>query len=347
MSKAALAASTAASAILIALNAEGAAPEWVKLLPYGEIVGRDGRRWTLPREAVNTVINASMARAAGEDLVFDYCHQSDLAAVEGVGGVAPASGWIKELQSRDDGIYARVSWTPAAKAALQAQEYRYASPVFSYDKAGRVTKLLRASLTNTPNLVLGALASEQGDTMDLTKLAQALGLGADATMDQILEAVANLKTAAHTAMNSERTALATALGIDAASDAAAILAAATALKAKSGDGAAIVALQSEVNTLKAERAKEQAEAKVDAAVTAGKINPAAREHFLALAAENPAQFDKIVGATPAIVAPGAKVSGKGADGDIALTAEQKALCSQMGWNEADYLAQLKEEANAQ
>jgi len=41
-----------------------------------------------------------------------------------------------------------------------AREYRYVSPVFQFDpKDGSVTRLLRAGLTNNPNLHLTAIAA--------------------------------------------------------------------------------------------------------------------------------------------------------------------------------------------
>src|SRR3546814_18445554 len=58
--------------------------------------------------------------------------------------------------------------------------------------------ILRAGLTNTPALELAAVASEQpnhGDIMDLSKIAQALGLGEDATEEKILSAIADLAAA--------------------------------------------------------------------------------------------------------------------------------------------------------
>lgn len=347
MKRSHLLASAASFALPIALNDEGQPPEWVKLLPYGEVVGRDGRRWQMPRESADAVIAASKARAAGEDIVFDYDHQTDRAPA--VAGTAPASGWIKELQARDDGIYGRVEWTRPATAALQEQEYRYISPVFNFDKAtGQVTRILRAGLTNTPNLVLGAVASEQEpgeETLDLKQIAQALGLAEDATLEQILEAIAAMKGA----VNSELGKVATAAGLALNSSVDAIVAGVTSIKAKAdtaGNGTdALVAVQSELNQLKGDLAKRDATAKVDQAIKDGKVVPAARDQFIALASENPARFDAIIGAQPVIVAPGGKggATPPNADPNV-LTDEEKAVCSATGISEADYLKQKKDAA---
>ncbi|GHT89484.1 hypothetical protein AGMMS49543_28660 [Betaproteobacteria bacterium] len=52
------------------------------------------------------------------------------------------------------GLFAvQVEWTEAAKSAIQADEYRYISPVFTYaPKTGEVISLYNAALTNVPAL---------------------------------------------------------------------------------------------------------------------------------------------------------------------------------------------------
>lgn len=169
--------------------------QWVHLVPNGTFHGRDGRGpWTL--KDANAVIQASRARAGTTQLPVDYDHQSDFAATAKVGGTAPAAGWIKGLQSRADGIWGLVDWTERATAHLASREYRYISPVFTFDpQTGAVKSLMRAGLTNNPNLDLTAVASA-GDIMDdqLTELRELLGLPPDATIDDITAAVRDLLT---------------------------------------------------------------------------------------------------------------------------------------------------------
>lgn len=348
LTKVALKAGTASSAMLIALAAEGAAPDWVQLLPFGEIVARDGRRWTLPKAKAAAVIAASLAIASGADLPFDYDHQSDYAAVAGVGGTAPASGWIKELQARADGIWARVEWTGRAAELLAAKEYRYASPVFNHTKAGEVTAIRRAALTNTPALDLAAVASEHnpGEDMDFVKIAAALGLAASATEDEILAAIAAM-AAPTVALTAELAKVRTALKLPETADGTAIctaIATATAI-ADAGPNETVLALAAEVTAMKAQINSDAAAARLDAAVAAGRIPPAARADFLALASSDPARFDSMVGNLPVVVTPGP--GGKGAvdPSTLTLTADQVALCSRMGWDQATYLATLKEETS--
>jgi phage I-like protein len=69
---------------------------------------------------------------------------------------AKASGWGKRLEAREDGAWLEVEWTPAAKAAIEAREFRFISPVILYQYthpesgAEMGTVLHSFALTNTP-----------------------------------------------------------------------------------------------------------------------------------------------------------------------------------------------------
>lgn len=135
-------------------TADGEAPRTIKLLPAGEFRGRDGRPaecavWTL-NATLAAVLVAEASRRATR-YVIDYEHQTLRSADNGK--PAPASGWFGTLEWRDDGLYATdVEWTAAAAAMIVAGEYRYLSPVLTYDKQGHVTGLLHVALTNNPAL---------------------------------------------------------------------------------------------------------------------------------------------------------------------------------------------------
>lgn len=300
--------------LLISAAAEGEPTEWVQLMPFGRFKGRDGRSWQLDPGEAEAVIAASLERAANADLVVDYDHQSDYAARPGVGGRAPAAGWIKELARRDNGIYGRVEWTSAARQALQASEYRYISPVFLHDRAGgRVRTILRAGLTNTPALELAAVASEQtGDLMDMSKIAQALGLGADATEEQILAAIAEMKAATATASESPD-------------------------PARYVPVEQVTSLAAELAEVKGWQAKQSAQSAVDAAITAGKVVPALKDWALSYASADPDGFAAYVDKAVAIVEPNAGHKPKIEGDAVALTAEDKAVCASMGLDEAEML----------
>lgn len=146
-------------------------PEWLHLLPAGEIKARDGRGPFYLRDAAPIV--ASSITQAGGKLVLDENHSTDLAAPKG--DPAPARGWIVELQSRADGVWGRVNWTQAALSRSIWKEYRGVSPVIVHRKDGTIDAILRASLVNAPNLIgltslhfslpTGAMDRQQADEL--------------------------------------------------------------------------------------------------------------------------------------------------------------------------------------
>jgi phage I-like protein len=185
----ALATSTATATVELMSQTNGG-DQWIHLLPAGTIQTRDYRGpWKLTNPSA--VIQASREAAGRLKMPIDYDHAIDLATPNGA--PAPAAGWIDALQSRADGIWGRVEWTPRAAQQLLHREYRYLSPVLELaDDRRTVTSILRASLTNIPNLPqLVALASMETATMDelLQKLRAALSLPDTATIDDILAAV--------------------------------------------------------------------------------------------------------------------------------------------------------------
>lgn len=132
-----------------------ATPGVIQLFPAGEFRARDGRpaecaAWVMSREIAERLIAAADARET--PYVLDYEHQTLRAAKNGQ--PAPASAFFKKLEWREgEGLFAiDVEWTTTAAAMVEAKEYRFISPVFSYDKTGQVLEILNAALTNTPAL---------------------------------------------------------------------------------------------------------------------------------------------------------------------------------------------------
>jgi phage I-like protein len=174
---------------------EGEAPEWVHLLPAGEFMGRDGRG---PFRADFDAVLSAFAEDA-KPLGGDYDHQR-LEASKKLGKV-PASGWIDELEQREDGIWGRVQWTPAAALAVEAREFRYLSPVWPESKDGVVRSLFAWAITNEPNLRLVALNSvdlsthSDESTVDelFERLRDLLGLPAPATPEAMSAELDRLK----------------------------------------------------------------------------------------------------------------------------------------------------------
>lgn len=172
----------------------GQIPKRIQLLPKGsEIYGKDGRVWKVedPYE---------LARRSNEYMplhCIDENHATDLKA--GNGGAAPAFGWFSNITVEvTGGLWADVEWTERGIAALKSKDYRYLSPVFSVKNDGSVLVILRAALTNTPNLELVALNAAQTENADseensLHTLAKVLDLPDDCTLSDIIAVVRELK----------------------------------------------------------------------------------------------------------------------------------------------------------
>lgn len=147
----------------------------VQLMPAGAFRANDGRpkecdAWHIDATIAATVVAAVNARQT--PYVVDYEHQTLAAATNGQ--PAPASGWFSQVEWREgEGLFAiDVEWTPKAQAFIAAKEYRFISPVFTYDaKTGAVGQLLHVALTNNPAL----------DGMDEVTVAAASRLFADLT----------------------------------------------------------------------------------------------------------------------------------------------------------------------
>lgn len=165
----------------LSLQSSTGKAQWIHLLAAGSQNGRDGRG---PFEAGNprSVIARSFAAVSGGVIPIDYEHATDLRAPKGE--EAPAAGWISKMEARNDGIWGYAEWTPRGGQAVKDREYRFISPALAHAN-GQVLAILRASLTNNPNLTLVALnaASARKDAMDpntLAELRALLGLADDA-----------------------------------------------------------------------------------------------------------------------------------------------------------------------
>lgn len=367
----------------IALNAEGHPPEWIMLLPAGNsgvIATVDDRGPFRVRDAVKL---ASVSMPDGMRLPIDENHATDLAAPEG--RPSPARGWAVELQAREDGIYGRVEWTESGKALLADRSYRFISPVITHDKAGNVTGLLRASLTNRPNLRgMTALNSEESNMDLLAKLRELLGLAADADEAAVIAKItAMAKDTVST--NAALSPIAKAVGLKDDAGAPAILTAVTTLKdgtalqsiAKAaglkddadvtaitaavkqlaaGTGPTVVALQAEVKELGEKlstalnsTAKDKAIAYIDGEIKKGRVGvKALRDHYVSMHMEDPARVEKEIGALPLLGPSGATIDPPphAKDGKVALNSAQKDAAKLLGISEADYQKTLTDEQSA-
>lgn len=285
---------------------DGQAPEWVHLLPLGpEVVGRDGRKWTL--SSPEEFVRASQAELP---VPFDYEHASERRRPDGTGYEAPAAGWIVELNvvreagERAPGIWGRVEWTPRGRRSVAEREYRFVSPAFLHRKNGEIVRLNSAGLVHKPNLNLSAL-NARGEENVMTEeqrkaLCQRLGLAEDASTDAIMARVGELD-AAQKALNTR------------------------------GPVVPQADLESALNRARAaeEKLAEQeriafnarVDAVLDAAQRAGKFPPSSREFYAAICTSQEAleRLEAEMKARPAFAA-SESVTGKPAGDEIATNA---------------------------
>lgn len=309
------------------------APVWLRLLPVGTFRLRDGRGpfTVASRAELQAVVERTKARLGDTQLMVDYDHQGAYAAVPGVGGRAEAAGWISQLEARDDGVWGQVEWTADASAKIAARAYRYLSPLFTADKAGRVGTLVNVALVNMPALDLSAIAAsltidslEPEKVPSMDKIAKALGLADSASPEAILAA-----------LTAQQAAIAAAVGLRADAAQADIVAAAAALQlgagkvavaagldATAGADAVIAAmaqtvpatrlqqLEIELSGIKAQRLEDEAKALVAAAVLDGRVTPANEAWALDYAKKDPAGFKTFVASSPRLVAAHSQIEGR-------------------------------------
>lgn len=313
--------------LFLCLNAEnGSIPRRIQILPAGkEIVGIDGRKWkNSDPAALCAKMNTSDRVTTKNGCCIDENHSTDLAAPKG--GEAPAFGWFRNFAVEADGsIWADVEWNARGEKAVSGKEYKYISPVFTRDKDGNITEILRAALTNNPNLDNPALNSSQetAEEKNMEKeLCAALGIPETATTADALAAIAQLKTE----LNSARSKTADLAAYAPRAD----LAAAQQRAEKA---------EKELAELNAASHKAKATAAVEQAVKDGKIAPASKEVYMELCAtaDGLAQFEKIVAATPSITG-GTQVPDTPPSNaeSVELNAAEKKWASSMGYTEEDW-----------
>ncbi len=308
----------------LALCFEGAAvPDWVQLTPAGpDLPSRDGRRWKMSDPAI--VLSAFAAnRAAGQDVPVDFEHATHVKGPSGE--MAPAVGWVEELDVRTGALWGRIKWNETGHTAIASRAYRYVSPGFMFDpKTLAVQRLVSVGLTNLPNFTMPALnrSGDQKETDPMDKaVLEALGLNTDATAAQAVVAITKLRDAERLALNS----------------------------AQMPDASKFVPMAdhqlalNRIATFTAdEKSREEANiiAAVDAAVTAGKIAPASKDYHLASCRVEGGleRFTAFVAASPEIAAKSDldKKANPGVSG--ILTADELAVCRATGMTTADFIA---------
>ena len=306
-------------------TAGGPAPGRIQLFPAGSFAARDGRPGTLKGVkakawTITPIIAAAVVarwQARETPLVVDYEHQT-MNAVEN-GKPAPAAGWIESLEMEVDGLYATVKWTDAARAFIRADEYRYISPVFTFDpETGAVLELKSAALTNYPALDgMDAVAARTEEELPMKKetleaLRHFFGLAADADEASV---VAALKAQGDGQTLTAMLAAAKEADPDPAQYVPAAML--TAVQEKNA------ALAAKVKELEGSGTLAALTAEIDAALADGRLPKACEGWAKATAKTNPEAIRSYIASAVPVAA---------------LTDEDRYACKQLGLSEADFIA---------
>lgn len=352
------------AALSVQLRA-GQAQDEIQLFPAGEFRASDGRpedvdAWRMDADIARALIERFNARK--RRLVIDYEHQT-LAKAQN-GEPAPASGWLVSLVWREgQGVYAKVDWTKRARAYIDADEYLYISPVFTYDKQGRPQDLLHAALTNDPAL----------DNLDAVQLAVACAFASgiahggalpfpaqspkECTMNELLKALLALLELPDDATEEQALAKLNEYAAKAKQDADQVAALTTEVAQKKDEVAALTALagtpdpakyvplaalttlQSQVATLSQDQRKRDVDQLVTVALSANKLPPALKDWATNLGMKDPAQLRAYLDTVPAIAALSrTQTGGRSPEGDGSqLSDDELAVCTRMGLDPAAFL----------
>ena len=176
-------------------------PEWIHLLPRGKVETVDSRSGFSYDGGPIPLVSID-GRDSVDRVIVDINHATSKRSH--LGDAIPAQGWVAELSARDDGLWARVEWTPAGRDAIQSKAYRGVSAEIFVDKQqNRVIGLSAISLTNRPavrhlvpifNTANPTPENDDGDDMEklMLKLCAALKLKDDTSEDALVAAVTQL-----------------------------------------------------------------------------------------------------------------------------------------------------------
>lgn len=321
--------------ILLTNEIESSNTKKIQILPYGHITTKKGD-FLIDEEAQNLIMESFKSKK--NELVIDYEHQTL------TGEIAPAAGWIKNLENRGkDGIWGEVEWTPKATDFIANKEYKYLSPVIFVRKTDkRVQVIHSAALTNDPAIdgmvpIANKLEIEfeEDENMNeelLKKIAVACGLPEDATPEQILQACLDMNKACQDkqdmSINKEVLSM---LGLKEGSNVEDVKGKIIALKDPSN-----FVSKDDFKKLQDKLVSKEKDEVVTAALKAGKITPAQKEWAEAYALKDMDGFKKFIEGAPQVV-PYEKIELKDTKPkSTELDETDLAVCKQLGISTEEY-----------
>jgi phage I-like protein len=195
--------------------------EWVQVAPYGDFPHSRGIQ-RVDRKAADAMVNhfsrlsSKLARRFG-GLPFYIGHPDHPDHAKEFPDQR-AYGWVNSLETREDGIYAKVEWSAPGKELLTNSHFKFLSPHWNADtsieggkKVLRPVELVSIGLTNKPNLPVNPLANEAENTTICMKelIIKLFGLANEAT-DEDIKTRLTAAAAAMTALANAQSELTTA-----------------------------------------------------------------------------------------------------------------------------------------
>lgn len=183
-------------------------PEWIPLHPFGDWMG-NGESIRFDDESFS-LVNQRLSNN-GNDWHLDIEHDTVTAeemAAEGKAYSARTAGYITELKIQDGFVYGKVQWTEEIAKQVIAGEWRYVSPVilgtiddgiFHVNDYHSFALVKRAGTYQQRKIGLSAQIQTKekqvSKQLALITLAATLALSNEATEDEIISEVSNLKKA--------------------------------------------------------------------------------------------------------------------------------------------------------
>lgn len=171
----------------------------VQLAPFGDWPNHDSKGNTIMQHVTPEAAGRLAANFETEILV-DLDHNS-------IGGGTEAAAWVTDLRADpEQGLVGTFRFTDLGADAVTNRRYRFVSVAWTLDDNGEPSSIDSVALTNRPNLPVrpilnsrlspacGGSAEPKKEIKNMEKLIELLGLSPDATEEDVIAAVTELRS---------------------------------------------------------------------------------------------------------------------------------------------------------